>query len=238
MARHPRLNLAGVPQHVVQRGNNRRPTFFTEGDFRAYLDYLHEAAEAHGCDVHAFVLMTNHVHLLMTPLETDSISRAMQALGRRYVRYVNRARERSGTLWEGRYKATLVDGQRYFLACCRYIEMNPVRAGIVSNPAAYKWSSYRTHALGHVDPIVREHPEYTALGSSVSARASAYRALFVPDSDEVLGEIRNTLQRGWPLGSDNFKDGIESALARAVRPPKRGRPLSGEIQGLQAERRS
>jgi putative transposase len=148
MARKPRIALAGYAQHVVQRGNNRQATFFAEADYRYYLDCLAEASAKYDCALHAYVLMTNHVHLLVTPNQTDGIARMMQSVGRRYVQYVNYCNKRSGTLWEGRYKASLVQSERYLLVCSRYIELNPVRAGMVTRPEAYRWSSYRANALG------------------------------------------------------------------------------------------
>lgn len=148
MARKPRFNLPGVPQHIVQRGNNRQPCFYAEADYCRYLEYLHEAAARNQAAIHAYVLMTNHVHLLATPANPFSITHMVQDLGRKYVRYINRTYGRTGTLWEGRYKASLVDGESYLLSCMRYIEMNPVRAGMVSNPAGYRWSSHQGNACG------------------------------------------------------------------------------------------
>lgn len=148
MARQPRYVLPGQPQHVIQRGNNRDVIFVAEADYRFYLDKLKDACDRMGCEVHAYVLMTNHVHLLMTPYEENSLGRVMQSLGRRYVQYFNYRYRRTGTLWEGRYRATLIDAESYLLTCYRYIELNPVRAGMVSHPGDYPWSSYRSNALG------------------------------------------------------------------------------------------
>jgi putative transposase len=225
MARRPRLSVVGVPQHVIQRGNNRQATFFAAEDYRLFLACLSEAAHKHACSVHAYVLMTNHVHLLLTPNQPDAVSRTMQDVGRRYVQHVNFSYGRSGTLWEGRFKASLVDTQRYFLACCRYIELNPVRAGIAKAPQDYPWSSYRHYALGQRDGLLSEHEEYQALGATALERQVAYRDLF---SNSIVGtdlqEIRETGNSGWPLGSQRFKDEIEAVLKRAARPPQRGRP--------------
>jgi putative transposase len=146
MARLGRYFLPDQPLHVIQRGNNRGAIFFREEDHAQYREWLAAAAADYGCRVHAYVLMTNHVHLLVTPRREDSLPRVMQSLGRRYVRHVNAAYQRSGTLWEGRYRAAPIDSEAYFLACCRYIELNPVRAGMVDHPRAYRWSSYRAHA--------------------------------------------------------------------------------------------
>src|SRR5687768_4695644 len=160
MARRPRLRMSGVPQHVIQRGNNRQATFFAEEDYRFYLACLQEAARKHDCAIHAYVLMTNHVHLLVTPQGPDAMSLVMRDLGRRYVQYINFTYGRSGTLWEGRFKSILVDAQRYFFTCCRYIELNPVRAGMVAHPEEYRWSSHCFNALGHEDHLLSAHHEY------------------------------------------------------------------------------
>jgi putative transposase len=226
MARRPRLSVAGVPQHVIQRGNNRQPTFFADEDYRFYLDCLWEAAAKHGCQVHNYVLMTNHVHLLVTPTHADALPRTMQAVGRRYVQQrVNFIYGRSGTLWEGRYKACLVDSSRYFLTCCRYIELNPVRAGMVGQPENYGWSSHRHYAFGGREERLSLHDEYQSLGSTPAARQQAYRALFRESLDALrVEEIRETINRGWPLGGERFKDEIEAAAKRTARPPRRGRP--------------
>ncbi len=150
MARLPRLNLPNVPQHIVQRGNNRQPIFFHEDDYCTYLEYLREALGKNNCRLYAFVQMTNHIHLLAMAESSDSISRLMQSVGRRYVRYVNRTYQRTGTLFEGRFKSSLVESERYLLTCMRYIELNPVRAGMVVDPGDYRWSSYRHRVDGNV----------------------------------------------------------------------------------------
>ena len=232
MARQPRLTVVGVPQHVIQRGNNRQATFFADEDYRQFLAYLSEAARKHDCSVHAYVLMTNHVHLLVTPSKPDAVSRTMQDVGRRFVQYVNFRYWRSGTLWEGRFKASLVDTQQYFLACCRYIELNPVRAGLARAPEDYPWSSHRHYALGEENALLSAHPEYQALGTGGVERQSAYRDLFTNSVDEAgLREIRETVNRGWPLGSERFKDEIAAVLERAARPPRRGRPRTSGRRG-------
>ena len=174
---------------------------------------------------HPRLLMTNHVHLLVTPRRPEAISLVMRDVGRRYVQYINYTYRRSGTLWEGRFKSILVDAQRYFFTCCRYIELNPVRAGIVTRPEEYRWSSHCHYALGREDHLVTAHEEHQALGNDETARRQAYRELFSGHLDEkVLTEIRVAVDRGWPLGSERFKDEIEAALQRAARPPPRGRP--------------
>ena len=170
MPRLPRLNLAGVPQHVVQRGNNRQVCFFVEQDYVVYLDKLKYYAKQYQVDVHAFVLMTNHVHLLMTPYTDKGVSQLMQSLGRYYVRYINQTYNRTGTLWEGRYKSTLVDSEEYLLLVSRYIELNPVRANMVEHPAEYPWSSYHANALDKVVELISPHPVYQRLGNNKKAR--------------------------------------------------------------------
>ena len=178
MARLPRYRLPGVPQHVIQRGNNRQAIFAQEADYAAYAHWLHAAARQHGLAIHAYVLMTNHVHLLVTPEHQDSIAKTLQSLGRRYVQYFNYTYGRTGTLWEGRYRATVVDAEPYLLTCSRYIELNPVRAGLVKSPAHYRHASYRHNAQGRPDPLITEHEVYRRLDRSRPRRCAAYRALF------------------------------------------------------------
>jgi putative transposase len=209
----------------MQRGNNRQPTFFIEDDFRFYRDCLKEAATDHHCEIHAYVLMTNHVHLLMTPHRANAIAKVIQSLGRRYVQYINSTYQRSGTLWEGRYKASVVESETYVLLCSRYIELNPVRSNLVTDPAEYPWSSYQWHALGKSDPLITDHPAYLALGHTDEERHEAYRGLFRDQVDPArLQEIRESLNQCRVLGSERFKDEIEAVLSRRVRPGKAGRP--------------
>jgi putative transposase len=226
MARLPRFDLPGIPQHVVQRGNNRLPCFLDDQDRQRYLQCLHHALERFGCRLHAYVLMSNHVHLLMTPDETGALSRLMHTFARNYVGLFNGRHGRTGTLWEGRYKACLVDSGRYFLACSRYIELNPVRAWMVSQPGDWPWSSHAAHVGGRADPLLTLHAEYLALGADPAARAAAYRALFADAlPDELLTDIRRHLQQQKVLGSDRFRAWVEARTGRfaaAVRPI--GRP--------------
>jgi REP-associated tyrosine transposase len=225
MARLGRYFLPDQPLHVIQRGNNRQPIFLAPEDYARYRDWLAEAAARAGCAIHAYVLMTNHVHLLATPSRADSLPRMMQSLGRRYVRYINAAHRRSGTLWEGRYRAAPIDGEAYFLACCRYIELNPVRAGMVRRPRDYRWSSYRAHALGGADALVADHPLYRALGRTAGERQAAYRALFRGGLDEAfVAALRHATNGGWALGDERFKREIAAALGRRVAPLPLGRP--------------
>ena len=228
MPRKPRLNLTDVPQHIIQRGNNRQATFFSADDYRFYLDRLADASRKYGCSIYAYVLMTNHVHLLASAEHPHGLSLMMQYVGRYFVRYINRVYRRSGTLWEGRFRASLVDTELYFLRCCRYIECNPVRANMVADPGNYPWSSYRYHAFGLPDELLSTHEQYDRLGTTADDRRAAYRELFRSVlHPRELEEIRNTVNSGWPLGNDRFKDDIERSLKCAARPPKRGRPARG-----------
>ena len=225
MARLGRYFLAEQPLHLIQRGNNREAVFYCEEDYERYRAWLAGAAADNGCAVHAYVLMTNHVHLLVTPDTPDSIPGMMQTLGRCYVRYVNATYRRTGTLWEGRYRAAPIDSDAYFLACCRYIELNPVRADIVRHPRHYSWSSYRTHAFGNADTLVHDHPIYRALGRAAVDRQSAYRDLFRASLDPgFIDALRAATNGGWALGSDRFKRQIAKALGRRVTPLPKGRP--------------
>ncbi|MCK9195000.1 MAG: transposase [Nevskia sp.] len=225
MSRPLRYEAIDLPQHVIQRGNNRQATFFAEEDYAVYRECLKDAADRHECDVHAYVLMTNHVHVLMTPHQSGGIGKVLQSVGRRYVQYVNTQYRRTGTLWEGRYKASLIDSERYLLTCYRYIEMNPVRAGMVKHPDEYRWSSYAWHAQGLDDTVIRDHPCYLDLANSVSGRQSAYRRLLrAPLGSETLAEIRDALNQCRVYGGERFKDEIEAVLGRRVRPGKAGRP--------------
>ena len=224
MARLGRYFLPDQPLHVIQRGNNREAVFFCDTDYERYRAWLGEAAAHHGCAIHAYVLMTNHVHLLATPRDPDSLPRLMQSLGRRYVRSINSTYRRTGTLWEGRYRAAPIDSEAYFLACCRYIELNPVRAGMAARPGDYPWSSWRAHALGAPDTIVAEHALYRALGGTAAARQEAYRALFDAPLDEgFVDRLRAATNGGWALGDAHFKRQIAQAMRRRVAPLPRGR---------------
>ena len=239
MARKPRFNVVGNPQHIIQRGNNRQVTFFAEDDYRFYLECLEEAAKKYDGSIHAYVLMTNHVHLLMTPGQTDSLSRIMQSVGRRYVQYINYTYKRSGTLWEGRYKASLVQSEQYLLACMRYIELNPVRACMVDYPADYRWSSYRANGHGAQDRLLTPHTEYQSLGETPEQKQEAYRALFRSQLDpQILAEMRTALNGELVTGSERFKAEIEMALGRRVQPGRRGRPGNRADAGIPRENKN
>jgi putative transposase len=225
MARLGRFLLADQPLHVIQRGNNRQAIFFADADYACYRDSLGQAARLYGCAVHAYVLMTNHVHLLLTPGLADGLPRLMQGLGRRYVRHINAAYRRTGTLWEGRYRAAPIDGETYLLTCHRYIEINPVRARMVRSPAAYAWSSYRANAEGAPDALLSPHPLYAALGPTAAGRRQAYRAMFDEVIDDAfVDELRAATNGGWAVGSERFKAQLAAALRRRVTPAPAGRP--------------
>jgi len=223
MPRLPRYVLPGQPQHVIQRGNNRTPIFISEEDYCCFRDILKEACDKHGCDVHAWVLMTNHIHLLLTPRLENSISKMMQSVGRRYVQYFNSTYQRTGTLWEGRYKATVVGTDEYLFTCYRYIELNPVRANMVNHPGEYRWSSYHANAFGKRDTLITPHALYLSVDKSPLVRQKIYRGYFKNIIDEEkLKEIRISTQKGWALGSERFKDEVEKLTQRRTRPLPRG----------------
>lgn len=223
MARLPRFIVPGQPQHVILRGNNRAAIFSEEADYRFYLHKLQLACRKHGCDIHAYVLMTNHVHLLISPHKEQSLSKALQMLGRYYVQYYNYSHQRTGTLWEGRYKATLIETEMYLLTCMRYIELNPARSGMVAHPSEYPWSSYGCNALGQPDNLITPYLEYQHLGATDEKRREAYRQLFEqPIAEQEISQIREATNKAWVLGSDRFKQAIQEKLKRRVEPAARG----------------
>ena len=225
MARPPRLELPGVPLHVIQRGNNRGACFFTDIDRRFYLKCLARAAAANDCAVHAYVLMTNHVHLLVTPSAAGAVGAMVQDIGRRYVRVINTIHGRSGSLWEGRFKSSLIDSETYLLTCHRYIELNPVRAGLAGHPGAYPWSSHAYYAGTRPDGLVSHYEQFRALGACEAERREAFCSLFAaPMEQHMLEKIRTAINTDSALGSEDFMQAAEAKLGRSVRPPKRGRP--------------
>jgi len=227
MPRKPRFFLPDVPTHVVQRGNNRDPIFFDESDYHSYLEWLAAGAIKYECRIYAYVLMTNHVHLLVSTNQKDGISRLMQYIGRYYVPYINQTYGRTGTLWEGRFKCNLVQDERYLLSCMRYIELNPLRANMVANAKEYAWSSYLHNAYGRKNALLTKHKIYLALGNDELSQRKAYRELFKNDNEEDLDSIRAAWQTGTPLGNDRFKEMIEKTLKQKVGYATRGRPRSG-----------
>jgi len=225
MPRQTRIDIPGLPQHVIARGNNRQACFFTDVDRATYLHYLLVAARSHECAVHAYVLMGNHVHLLVTGSRQGSVGRLMQSIGRRYVRALNNVLGRTGTLFEGRYRASPVESQAYFLACMRYIEQNPVRAGMVDDPAGYRWSSHRFNIGMEPSSLLVAHPEYLQLGIDPVTRAAAYRALFErPLPVAEIDMIREHANKGRVLGKPEFQASLETQLDRCVKVRPAGRP--------------
>src|SRR5258706_15981234 len=193
MPRRPRVHLDGIPLQIVQRGHNREPCFFGEEDYLSYLHWLKGALVENQCAMHAYVLMTNHVHLLLTPKKAEAVPKLIISIGRRYVQYINRSYQRTGTLWDSRYKSSLVQSDTYLLTCQRYIELNPVRAAMVDDPAHYRWTSYRANALGQTDDLLTPHPFFQALGRRDRERQSAYGVLFLGHLD-TAGMEDNSLE--------------------------------------------
>lgn len=230
MPRRPRIHLDDVPLHIVQRGHSRAPCFFAEEDYFAYLHWLGEALIEHQCTLHAYALMTNHVHLLLTPKRAQEVPKLMITLGRRYVQYINRSYRRTGTLWGSRYKSSLIQAETYLLDCMRYIELNPVRAAMVDDPAHYRWTSYRANALGQADARLTPHALYRALGRGDAARQAAYRALFRPHLlQAAIDDIRLALNQNQALGNARFHAQIEAMTGQRREARPRGRPrLEGE----------
>jgi putative transposase len=199
MRRH---HLPDQPVHVIQRGNNRSKVFFGADDARAYLDWLADAARNTHVNIHAYVLMANHVHLLATAATPAALGRCMQSVGIRYTRYLNAQQQRTGTLWDGPYRAAPITDAAYFLGCSRYIELNPVRAGLAAGPATWRWSSYRANAAGQNDPLITPHAIYLSLGGTATARQSAYRALFAEVLDDAtLATIRDATNQSAAISS-------------------------------------
>ena len=228
MARLRRYCPVGIPQHVIQRGNNRSVCFADDSDMAAYAHFLLEAAVKHGLSIHGWVFMTNHVHLLVTPESDHALSKTMQTLGRRYVCYFNQTYQRTGTLFEGRFKSCIVQESYYLLTCLRYIELNPVRAGMVRDPADYVWSSYRANGLGQSTQLGSPHGQYMALGTSNLERQRRYRALFdsLVDGD-LLADVRQSVNQGLAPGSEKFRRQIEALGGRRQSLLKRGPKAQG-----------
>lgn len=230
MPRPPRLVLPGQPLHLIQRGNNRSALFLAPVEFRRYQQVLEDAGDRASCAIHAFVLMTNHVHLLVTPETASGPARLMQSIGRRYVRWFNDRHQRTGTLWEGRYRSTVIDSDQYLLTCSRYIELNPVRAGMVARVEEYPWSSFRHNAYGAPETLVTAHPLYDALGSGPAERQMAYRALFTrPLECIAVDALRRGIQRGTVLGRPAFVEALERTLKRRLAPHQHGGDRRSEV---------
>jgi len=224
MPRRKRMYLPGQPYHLVQRGNNREVCFVEPENYQYYLALWKECSKRYGVSVHAYCLMTNHIHFLVTPESPDSISRAMSVIGSRYAYYFNKSYKRTGTIWEGRHKSSLIQSDRYFLSCCRYIELNPVVACMVTKPEEYKWSSYQANAWGRESNLT-PHVEYLKLGASVESRCHAYRELF---KNQLSGTDVHLIERASeycsPLGDDRFCRQIEMKYGIKLGQSARGRP--------------
>jgi putative transposase len=226
MARQPRLTLPGYPHHIIQRGNNRQAIFAAPGDQQKLLDLLADYAEQFNVAVHAYVLMSNHIHLLATPSTVDGLPLMMQALGRSYVRWFNTSQGRSGTLWEGRYKSTVIQTERYLLACMVYIDLNPLRAGLVAQPRAYPWSSHLHYVGQRHDKWLSPHPLYWELGNTPFAREAAYSDLVVAgvSANQQALMTQSTLS-GWALGEPDFVADLQKRTERRVARARLGRPV-------------
>lgn len=225
MARLPRLTLAGYPHHIIQRGNNRQAIFTSGADHEYLLALLVESARDAKVAIHAYVLMSNHLHLLATPQTAEGVPQMMQALGRSYVRYFNARQGRTGTLWEGRYKSTLIQADRYLLACMVYMDLNPVRAGLVSDPGDYPWSSYLHYIGRKADKLVTPHPLYWELGNTPFAREHAYADLVHAGIDSRQQQaLTDATIRGWALGETDYVADLQRRTERRVAKAKAGRP--------------
>lgn len=229
MARLPRLIVPGQPHHVIQTGNNDQLIFHATEDYQSFLDWLRAAAKQYKVAIHAYALMPNHLHLLVTPADADGLGQMMQWLGRYYVPYFNQKYQRSGTLWNGRYKTSLIDAEQYFMDCCRYIEFNPVRNGMVARAQDYPWSSYGHHAGLRADKLIIDHAKFWELGNTPFEREAAYLALSEPPlSAAEVAHISQALLKGWPLGSEQFQRVLQQRVKRQVLPAKRGRPFKAQ----------
>lgn len=237
MARLPRLVVPHQPHHIIQRGVDRQAVFRDAEDFGNFLRWLREAAKQFKVAIHAYVLMPNHLHLLATPSDDTGLARMMQWIGRHYVPYFNAKYQRAGTLWQGRYRATVIDSEQYFLVCSKYIELNPVRAGLVANAGDYPWSSFSHHIGAKPDPLITDHALYWALGNTPFDREAAYRELLESAlaAEEVAALSEATL-KGWPLGSEKFKNALAKQVQRRVAPAKRGRPAKAASSGTNVPR--
>ena len=234
MARLPRLTLAGYPHHIIQRGNNRQMIFADTQDFETMRALLTASAQKFAVAVHAYVLMDNHFHLLATPATAEALPWMMQAVGRSYVRYFNNRHGRSGTLWEGRYRSTLIETERYLLACMVYIDLNPVRAGMVVQAADWRWSSHANSLGLRADALVTPHALYWALGNTPFAREAAYGALVQAGvSTGQQNALTDATLRGWALGEDDFVAALQKKSARRVSKSRAGRPSSVNKLGVE-----
>lgn len=229
MARLPRLVIPDQLHHVIQSGNNRQQIFHDDEDYEAFLKWMRESSKLFQVAIHAYVLMPTHLHLLLSPADETGLARMMQWIGRHYVPYFNRKYHREGTLWKGRFKATIIESDPYFMVCSRYIELNPVRSGLVAEPSEYRWSSYLHHIGARQDPVIVDHPKYWALGNTPFEREAAYKELIGQSlKDGEIEQIREATAKGWVLGSTMFKTALEKKTSRRLSPAKKGRPSKRE----------
>jgi putative transposase len=230
MARLPRLTVTGYPHHVILRGNNRQDIFRVAADYQRMLDLLFEQSRAFKVDIHAYVLMGNHLHLLLTPQEDQALPKMMQAVGRSYVQAFNKVHGRTGTLWEGRYRSTLIQTDRYLLTCMAYIDLNPVRAHMVLQPEDYAWSSYGHYVGQRADRLVTPHALYWSLGNTPFAREVAYADLVHAGvSDDQQGALTRATLSGWALGDSTFIDDLQTQTQRRLSQARAGRPSKLKI---------
>ncbi len=229
MPRRARMYLPGLPYHIVQRGNNREACFIEPENYQVYLDLWQQLSKRYGVAVHAYCLMTNHIHFLATPASDTALSDTLKGVGSRYAQYINKTYRRTGTLWEGRHRSSLVQSDQYLLTCMRYIELNPVRAKMVSRPEEYHWSSYHVNGWGDKSWLT-PHDEYWHLGQSQDVRCGAYREIFKAHiSEQDLHLIRKAAHYCQPIGDDSFRRRIEKRYGIALGQMKRGRPQKGRV---------
>ena len=226
MARLPRLVVPNHPHHILQIGNDCQLVFRDDEDYRRYLGWLKESAKEFKVAVHAYVLMPDHLHLLATPTTAEGLAQTIQRVGRYYVPWYNAKYQRTGGLFQGRFKTSLIDAARYFMVCSRYIESNPVRSGLAADAGGYKWSSYPHHAGITPDSLIVDHALYWALGNTPFQREAAYIELSGRSlSQAEMATVDAAVLKGWPLGSDQFKAELQLRAKRQVLPAKRGRPF-------------
>ena len=225
MARLPRVVLAGYPLHIMVKGHNSQPIFFSDEERRSYLEWLRDAAREYDLAIHAYALMPNHVHILATPKTELSASRVMQSVGRRYAQMFNRVHGTTGTVWEGRYRSCLVDPDTFFLLCQKYIEQNPLRAGLVQKPEDWHWSSYRHHVGAETIPWISDHPSYWALANTPFERQLTWQKSVLDSLNRVdLEKVSSHLNFGWPLASDQLLKQLSQKISRPLAPRRAGRP--------------
>jgi len=228
MPRRARIVMPHVPVHLIQRGHNRRPCFFEECDFEYYLHWLEYFSAKFECEIHCYVLMNNHVHIATTPHEHDSLAHLMKNLNQRYVAYMNKSHDRTGTMWEGRFRSCLILDHDYFLTCMRYIELNPVRAGMVGHPREYPWSSYRANAEGSENSCITAHSHYLSLGTNDLERQLAYRELVARPTDDFSTDLlRRATNANHVVGDSSTMEELDTSLAHRLPPGQRGRPRKG-----------